>query len=121
MLTVSWVSLFDNESKAPKPSMQKFGFLGAPGFPGANRRRMTIYYVIITIENAVMYGVWFHYQVSKDINWHAPLKIDGVQRTVDTNALFMILLPCFYVTGLIARGPTKKIFNYYMYFTSKRR
>merc|ERR1712131_347571 len=71
---------------------------------GANRRRMTIYYVIITIENAVMYGVWFHYQVSKDINWHAPLKIDGVQRTVDTNALFMILLPCFYVTGLIAMG-----------------
>ena len=62
MLTVSWVSFFDNEIRVPKPFMKRFQFLGAPGFPRANRRRMTIYYIIITIENAVMYGVWIYYQ-----------------------------------------------------------
>ena len=59
----------------------------------------------------IRFSVSFHrqpYQVSHGINWHAPLHIDGHTRTINTNALFMTLLPSLYVIGLIARGPMKK-------------
>ena len=101
MLTVTWVSFFDTDKKSPyNPRMAPFRGLGTPGQPEANKRRMIIYYTIITIENAAMYGLWYWFEVMNDgINWYAPLpfEIDG---TVNTNTFFVFFLPIGYIAGI---------------------
>ena len=102
MLTVTWVSFFDTDKKSTyNRRMAPFRGLGTPGLPEANKRRMIIYYVIITIENAVMYCLWYWFQVLNDINWHAPVEIDGETRTINTNMFFTVFLPVGYVFGII--------------------
>lgn len=105
MLTVTWVSFFDTDDKARNRSrfMAPFQSLGTPGSMGANKRRMIVYYTIITLENAAMFTLWLTYQVENDhINWHAPVEVDGEQRTLNTNMFFAVFLPCGYFIGILA-------------------
>merc|ERR1712194_372733 len=64
MLTVTWVSFFDTDDTAinRRRFMAPFKSLGTPGSTCANKRRMIIYYTIITLENVAMFTLWLTYQ-----------------------------------------------------------
>ena len=103
MLTVTWISFFDTDKKSTyNRRLAPFRGLGTPGQPEANKRRMIIYYIIITIENTAMYCLLYRFEVMNDINWHASFEIYGQKQTINTNMFFTFFLPIGYFTGLIA-------------------
>jgi len=78
--------------------------LGSPLIKHPSKRRMTIYYIIVTIENAVMLLLWYHYQVTTDSNWLPGFEYNEETITINTNFLLIIMLPSLYFLGLIFMG-----------------
>ena len=106
MLIPTWINWFVDKNYADDEwEYQGDGrlrkCLGSPLIKHPSRRRMTIYYIIITIENALMLLLWYHYQVTTDSNWLPGFEYNEETITINTNFLLIIMLPTLYFLGLI--------------------
>ena len=109
MLIPTWINWFVDVNYADDESEYKDDgrlrkCLGSPLIKNPSQRRMTIFYILITIENALMLVLWYHYQVTTDSNWLPGFEYNEETITINTNFLLIIMLPTLYFLGLTFMG-----------------